>query len=395
LFAGLIGFIVFFLPTAGYITRYYVTVITILWGTTFSLYTLFLPKMWNFFKGHDDLGYNTQTNSSGSGSRRKEEDDWRRTHTSLSAFQSEQSIANLGDEGELFSLEQILAHDSNVIYHRKGSIGSTHPDAHGNTIQGFVEVHEGTLPLRRIHRYFPFLAHWEMQDIMVFPSTGYFSHFSVIAIYRLYVDRVHLYLINLSIPHQHLTNHGQVFAFKEVSIYSAQPETYILKIHGTGYTDIHIQVESMKDLEDWTHYFRAKDETRNTTANDDQMNTINSMELLRRSKLWNASEVSETNLSQKRLLDRQNSDATLCSSDTMLDHHELEHPHAHTSSYLQLPERYDESPQAQSSTARRRRSTSLEAMYFHNQIDLSIDRLSSYDELKSELTLKNISSHGS
>lgn len=135
--------------------------------------------MWNFFRGNDDSSYNTQTNSNGSGSRRKEEDDWRRTHTTLSAFQSDHSITNLGDESELFSLEQILAHESNVKYHRKGSIGSTHSDAQGNTIQGFVEVHEGTLPLRRIHKYFPFLAHWEMQDIMVFPTSGYFSHFSV------------------------------------------------------------------------------------------------------------------------------------------------------------------------------------------------------------------------
>ncbi|KAJ2961929.1 hypothetical protein NQZ79_g2877 [Umbelopsis isabellina] len=391
LFAGLIGFIVFFLPTAGYITRYYVTVITILWGTTFSLYTLFLPKMWNFFRGNDDSSYNTQTNSNGSGSRRKEEDDWRRTHTTLSAFQSDHSITNLGDESELFSLEQILAHESNVKYHRKGSIGSTHSDAQGNTIQGFVEVHEGTLPLRRIHKYFPFLAHWEMQDIMVFPTSGYFSHFSVTITLE---DNINPHIpLTFPFPYQHLTNHGQVFAYKEVSIFSSESEAYILKIHGTGYTDIHIQVETMKDLEDWRHYFRTKGQGLNSANNEEQVNSLNTMELLRRSKLWKASEVSD--LSQIRLLDRQNSDATLCSSDTMLDQHDLEHLHAHTSSYLQLPARYDELSQAQSSTARRRRSTSLEAMYFQNHTDLSIDRLLSFDEFKSELSLKNTSSHES
>lgn len=190
-----------------------------------------------------------------------------------------------------------------------------------------------------------------------------------------------------------MTNHGQVFAYKEVSIFSSESEAYILKIHGTGYTDIHIQVETMKDLEDWRHYFRTKGQGPNSANNEEQVNSLNTMELLRRSKLWKASEVSD--LSQIRLLDRQNSDATLCSSDTMLDQHDLEHLHAHTSSYLQLPARYDELSQAQSSTARRRRSTSLEAMYFQNHTDLSIDRLLSFDEFKSELSLKNTSSHES
>lgn len=182
LFAGLIGFIVFFLPTADFITRYYVTVITILWGTTFSLYTLFLPKVWSFFRDREDHSSHSQTNSTGCSSRRKDaytEDDWKRTHANLSTFQSDHSLQPTGEDGELFSLEQILAADSVNLNHRKGSIGSTHFDSKGNTIQGFVEVHEGTVPLRRVNRYLPFLAHWEMQDIMVFPATGYFSHFSV------------------------------------------------------------------------------------------------------------------------------------------------------------------------------------------------------------------------
>lgn len=194
---------------------------------------------------------------------------------------------------------------------------------------------------------------------------------------------------------QHLTNRGQVFAYKEVSMYSSESEAYILKIHGTGYTDIHIQVGTVKDLENWMNYFRAKGKNLNNTSltHEEQVNSLNTMELLRRSKLWKASEVSD--LSQVRLLGRQNSDATLCSGDTMLDQHDSENLHAHTSSYLQLPERYDEASSSQPSTARRRRSTSLEAMYFQNHTDLSIDRLLSLDEFKSEVTLKNISSQES
>jgi hypothetical protein len=182
LFAGLIGFIVFFLPTAEYITRYYVTVMTILWGTTVSLYILFLPKVLAFFRDREDLNSGSQTNSSGSSSRRKEfysEDEWKRTQANLSAFQSDHSLQPTVEECELISLEQILACDPVSLELPKPSIGSTHFDTNGNTIQGFIEVHEGTLPLRRVNKYLPFLAHWEMQNIMVFPSSRYFSHFSV------------------------------------------------------------------------------------------------------------------------------------------------------------------------------------------------------------------------
>ena len=184
LFAGLIGFIVFFLPTADFITRYYVTVITILWGTTVSLYILFLPKVWAFFRDRNDSNSSNQTNSNTSSSRRKElysENEWKRTQANLSAFQSEHSLQPGGEEGELLSLEQILASEPANVEFRKGSMGSTHFDSNGNTIQGFIEVHEGTLPLRRVNKYIQFLSHWEMQDIMVFPSSRYFSHFSVSA----------------------------------------------------------------------------------------------------------------------------------------------------------------------------------------------------------------------
>lgn len=147
-----------------------------------SLYILFLPKVWAFFRDRNDSNSSNQTNSNTSSSRRKElysENEWKRTQANLSAFQSEHSLQPGGEEGELLSLEQILASEPANVDFRKGSMGSTHFDSNGNTIQGFIEVHEGTLPLRRVNKYIQFLAHWEMQDIMVFPSSRYFSHFSV------------------------------------------------------------------------------------------------------------------------------------------------------------------------------------------------------------------------
>ncbi|KAH8549800.1 7 transmembrane sweet-taste receptor of 3 GCPR-domain-containing protein [Umbelopsis sp. PMI_123] len=314
LFAGLIGFIVFFLPTAEYITRYYVTVITILWGTTVSLYILFLPKVLAFFRDREDLNSGSQTNSSGSSSRRKEfysEDEWKRTQANLSAFQSDHSLQPTVEECELISLEQILACDPVSLELPKPSIGSTHFDTNGNTIQGFIEVHEGTLPLRRVNKYLPFLAHWEMQNIMVFPSSRYFSHFS------------------------HLTNRGHVFAYSQVSIFSSQPEAYILKIHGNGSTDIHIQVRDLDSLEVWRRYFWHDNDGDNVLLTTDSQRKA-SLEMLKHHMIRNNSSQSDSHMSQQRLLDPQNSEATICSGRTMVSL-DLEVTEAHASSYLQLP----------------------------------------------------------
>lgn len=48
-FSVIIGFIIFFVPTTDYYTRHYLTATMIVWATTFSLLTLFLPKLHAFF----------------------------------------------------------------------------------------------------------------------------------------------------------------------------------------------------------------------------------------------------------------------------------------------------------------------------------------------------------
>lgn len=48
-FSALIGFIIFFMPTADYYTRHYLTAMTILWSSTFSMSVLFFPKVYKLF----------------------------------------------------------------------------------------------------------------------------------------------------------------------------------------------------------------------------------------------------------------------------------------------------------------------------------------------------------
>jgi hypothetical protein len=179
--------------------------------------------------------------------------------------------------------------------------------------------------------------------------------------------------------YQHLTNRGQVFAYSQVSIYSSQPEAYILKVHGTGSTDIHIQVRDLDSLEVWRHYFwHGDDEEYKKLAKG--IHRKESLELLKHNMIRNDSDQSDSHMSQHRLLDRQNSEATLCSGRTMVSL-DIEVTEAHTSSYLQLPERYDDSVGNAPSTARRRRSTSLEMLQFHDCTDLSLERFPDPDQL--------------
>jgi hypothetical protein len=94
---------------------------------------------------------------------------------------------------------------------------------------------------------------------------------------------------------------------------------------------------------------------------------------------------SDSNLSQQRLLiDRQNSEVTICSTNTMVDKSDLEAPEAHTSSYLHFPERFDEVDSFYSNTTRRRRSTSLEMLQFHKCTDLSFDHLPDSSDIQQE-----------
>jgi hypothetical protein len=178
----LVGFAVIVNPLADFYTKYYITVISILWATTFSLFILFLPKLQEFYRFIIK--------------QKKQELQQEKTSTRKSIFSFLKSSSHIhthhafGSEthvpgGELLSLEQILASDDPVLEDDQQSLRRRKPSAlsavteadddHGN----FIEVREAEMPTRKVFRYFPFLSQWEMHHIMVFPWLGYFSHFSV------------------------------------------------------------------------------------------------------------------------------------------------------------------------------------------------------------------------
>lgn len=148
------GFAVIVNPLADFYTKYYITVIAILWATSFSLLILFFPKVQAFYQFKWKQRKNLQEEKQ------------------MSAF------SFLQDPSDVLNLDQILGSDEPILEQRRkpSAVSTTSTATDGCK---FIEVHEGEIPIRKAFRYFPFLSQWEMHHIMVFPWLGYFSHFSV------------------------------------------------------------------------------------------------------------------------------------------------------------------------------------------------------------------------
>jgi hypothetical protein len=179
MFSAMIGFIVTVNTMLDYFTRFYITVVTILWGCSVSFLILFLPKLHEFFKRKRNENIHHHMSPTGSSNDVETKHSNANDQAMTSGFQLHGNLDSVPD-GELISLDQILASEPPMLArHRKGSLGSTFVDENGKTTGSFVEAHEGKMPMRRVFRYFPFLAQWDMLHIMVFPWSGYFSYFSV------------------------------------------------------------------------------------------------------------------------------------------------------------------------------------------------------------------------
>lgn len=209
LFSALVGFAVIVNPLADFYTKYYITVIAILWATSFSLLILFFPKVQAFYQFKWKQRKNLQEEKQ------------------MSAF------SFLQDPSDVLNLDQILGSDEPILEQRRkpSAVSTTSTATDGCK---FIEVHEGEIPIRKAFRYFPFLSQWEMHHIMVFPWLGYFSHFSKGA------------------------KKGTVVPYHHVTVYSAKLEAYVLKIHGQGWYDMYIQLPTLTSLNTWQQCFNQK-----------------------------------------------------------------------------------------------------------------------------------------
>ncbi|KAI8376578.1 uncharacterized protein BYT42DRAFT_605670 [Radiomyces spectabilis] len=239
LFSSLVGFAIIVNPMGDYYTKYYISVITVLWATSFSLLVLFLPKLHAFVSQWRREEKAKRKDGDMASPRLQLYNMYRSSTAVVGGMQQPQQHDSQQETAEILSLDRMLGSDLPVMTSScdatpgKASMVSLTtqcPKESGSCI----EVHEGRMPIRKVFRYFPYLAQWEMQHIMVFPWLGYFSHFSERA------------------------KTGTVMSYSQATVHSAQLEDYVLKVHGQGLYDMYIQVSSLAAMETWQRCFNRR-----------------------------------------------------------------------------------------------------------------------------------------
>ncbi|CAO3599299.1 unnamed protein product [Absidia cylindrospora] len=272
-FSSIVGIAVLVNPMADYYTKYYISVIIVLWSTTFSLLILFLPKLQVFVKQYwwrqrnnnnkrknsltpasqlvmtETVHHGSEEDNSSSSSSSSHLTPRRQTSRKLSRLSSNGTL----DSPELFSLEEMLGTKHLVLPSFLLNDDDQDPgdqvttmdddDDHLQSVgrkQGtLMEVYEADVPARKVLRYFPFLSQWEMLHMMVFPWLGYFTYLS------------------------ESTKQGRVMAYDHATMETTELENYVLKIQGQGVYDMYIQVPTMEALELWEIRLNKRNSTEN------------------------------------------------------------------------------------------------------------------------------------
>ncbi|KAI9257748.1 hypothetical protein EDC94DRAFT_174533 [Helicostylum pulchrum] len=202
-FSVLIGFIIFFVPTTDYYTRHYLTATMIVWATTFSLLTLFLPKLHAFFLPEKESKNNIGKESDLSGRQRMNK---RNNAIGITEENRSSYPFDNNSECDMMSLNYMVNNLSHPFNDSKVKLNNI---SRKGRMQGvMMELHEAQVPIQQLFKYFPYLAAWEMMQVILMPGKTYFSFFS------------------------EKSNKGHVFAYSGSSIVSSKPGEYILKIHG-------------------------------------------------------------------------------------------------------------------------------------------------------------------
>ncbi|KAI7872294.1 7 transmembrane sweet-taste receptor of 3 GCPR-domain-containing protein [Spinellus fusiger] len=259
-FSGLIGFIIYYLPTTDYFTRHYLTATMIVWSSTFSLLTLFVPKLYRFFftpksstnvigKASDLTGRYRPPPDHYNASTIQAKLDQDSNYDKIEHQQEiEDSLDQMTSEACSSDPEDVLRQSHKPVLHKNHGRLDNPSELHG--IQ--IEAHEARMPIQHVFRYLPFLAAWDMKNIILFPGHGYFSWISVSCLYIL------LFFITLIHILQERSNKGRVFGYSHASFASLSPEAFVVKVHGLGFYDVYIQVSDQNSLEQWCSWFNQK-----------------------------------------------------------------------------------------------------------------------------------------
>ncbi|KAF9344575.1 hypothetical protein BGX34_005516, partial [Mortierella sp. NVP85] len=195
LLSGCLAVPTIFLPRDQFLTKFILSSVVILFGTTFSLMFLFIPKLWELFTKKRRL-QNLANNNPGA----DDSDD---------------------DSMDGFMYNGPRWMNSTGSIGRKASVG-TLDDSKGDTTK---EMHVGFMVVKFQYRYLSFLSSWRMQRVALYPPGRYFTCFE---------------------PGRPET--GRTFTYLSVSIESQSPGAYILRVVGSGRCDFLLQVRDEERL---------------------------------------------------------------------------------------------------------------------------------------------------
>ncbi|KAF9082517.1 hypothetical protein BGX23_012384 [Mortierella sp. AD031] len=253
LLAGCLAMPTVFLPNEQFLIKFYLSTVVILFGTTFSLTFLFLPKLWELFtqieRSHQRpgigvggvvVGGNEDGSSSNSidGFIYNGNGGWVNNSSgnlpgfvqgssgaaaaAAAAAAAHASGGGSGGAGSVNDESQYLS------VRRKGSTG-TLDESKGETMK---EMHMGYMGVKFQNRWLPFLSSWCMRRVILYPAGRYFTCFEV------------------GKPET-----GRTFTYVSVFIHSREQGSYILRVIGCGRFDFLLQVRDEERLLYWYSLF--------------------------------------------------------------------------------------------------------------------------------------------
>lgn len=167
LLSGCLAIPTIFLPREQFLTQIILSSVVILFGTTFSLTFLFLPKLWELFTENERAQHPSN----------KDGPDSDEGSTSGFIYNSGPGWVNSsGNLGVLSKGVMGLVTNGNrrqLPDGRKASVG-TLDDAKDETVR---EMHVGFMSVKYQYQFLPFLSSWRMLRVLLYPSGRYFTCF--------------------------------------------------------------------------------------------------------------------------------------------------------------------------------------------------------------------------
>ncbi|KAK4519569.1 Ribonucleoside-diphosphate reductase large subunit [Mucor velutinosus] len=268
-FSALIGFIIFFMPTTDFYTRYYLTAMTILWASTFSLCVLFFPKIFKVLFPKKALVLPTTEKRDG--------------HDEKTLY----------DEKQLLTMNRMTATSTHILVDEDKKNDPV--KWNGSMPSAMMDTYQEKLPVQYVFRYFPFLARWQMRCITLLPQVSFLS---------------------IQPGNQNAFKKPILFCYSHAFTISNVPGNYVFKVHGaigSGHCDLLIQVSDQKQLSRWLGLFDRK------LARHDRNERSSRPLSLSVDKTHCGSSITDDmsdNSSKRSILDGKASQFTICSDDT-------------------------------------------------------------------------------